>query len=134
MGILRNLELEFEIDEIEQFLHFFRILCDKFEPLIIKLSNPQKYKETLNELETLVHNTTWAAKRLKLEEVGDFCVFCEEMITQAKRFEGPASEEFTDWLLILGEQFEKYCLSYENDSDVLAVFNPLIVNVPNITS
>ncbi|ENU5790418.1 histidine phosphotransferase, partial [Campylobacter jejuni] len=50
------------------------------------------------------------------------------------RFNGPASDEFTDWMLLMSDQFEKYCRSYENDDSVLAVFNPLIVNVPNIIS
>ncbi|EQA3434907.1 histidine phosphotransferase, partial [Campylobacter coli] len=39
-----------------------------------------------------------------------------------------------DWMLLMSDQFEKYCRSYENDDSVLAVFNPLIVNVPNIIS
>ena len=56
------------------------------------------------------------------------------MMAQAKRFEGPASEEFMDWMLLMGDQFEKYCKSYENDASILAVFNPLIVNVPNVIS
>ena len=92
------------------------------------------YKEAIKELETLAHNTAWAARRLNLDEVTDFCVFCEEMMAQANRFDGPASDEFTDWMLLMSDQFEKYCRSYENDDSVLAVFNPLIVNVPNIIS
>lgn len=135
MGILTKLELEYDVDEVEKFLEFFRKMCDGFEPLIIKLGNDKmKYKEAINELETLAHNTAWAARRLSLDEVTDLCVFCEEMMAQAKRFEGPASEEFMDWMLLLGDQFEKYCRSYENDASVLAIFNPLIVNVPNVIS
>lgn len=134
MGILEKLELDYEIDDIEKFLQFFRIMCDKFEPLIIQLSIKEKYKEAILEIERLAHNTAWAARRLGLNEVTDFCVFCEEMMAQAIRFEGPASDEFTDWMLLLSDQFDKYCRSYENDDDVLAVFNPLIVNVPNIIS
>lgn len=135
MGILKSLELEYDLDDIEKFLQFFRTMCDKFEPLIIKLgSDKQKYKEAVKELETLAHNTAWAARRLKLNEVTDFCVFCEEIMNEASRFEGPASEEFTDWMLLMSDQFEKYCRSYENDDSVLALFNPLIVNVPNVIS
>ncbi|MCX2683256.1 histidine phosphotransferase [Campylobacter sp. MIT 21-1685] len=135
MGILTQLECEYDIDDVEKFLEFFRKMCDSFEPLIIKLgANALKYKEAVNELENLIHNTAWAARRLHLNEITDFCVFCEEMMIQAKRFEGPASEEFTDWMLLVSDQFEKYCRSYENDSSVLAAFNPLIVNVPNIVS
>lgn len=69
-------------------------MCDRFEPLIIKLgSDSVRYKEAIKELETLAHNTAWAARRLNLEEVTDFCVFCEEMMAQANRFNRPASDE-----------------------------------------
>lgn len=135
MGILTKLELEYEGDMVEKFLHFFRKLCDEFEPLAVKLGSDKiKYKEAIKELDTLAHNTAWAARELGLDEVADFCVFCEEMMAQANRFEGPASEEFMEWMFLVGEQFEKYCRSYEEDAAVLAVFNPLIVNVPNLIS
>lgn len=135
MGILKSLELEHDIDEVEKFLHFFRTMCDRFEPLIIRLgSDKQGYKGAIKELETLAHNTAWAARRLGLNEVTDFCVFCEEVMNEASRFEGPASEEFTDWMLLMSDQFEKYCRSYENDENVLAFFNPLIVKVPSVIS
>ncbi len=64
MGILTKLELDYEIDDIEKFLQFFRTMCDRFEPLIIKLgSDSVRYKEAIKELETLAHNTAWAARR-----------------------------------------------------------------------
>ena len=67
MGILTNLEQNFRDEEVEQFLHFFRVLCDNFEPAIIKISKSKElYKEGLRELDTLSHNLQWAAKRLEL--------------------------------------------------------------------
>lgn len=134
MGILSQLELEHSEQDIEQFLHFFRALCDNFEPLILKLANTQSYKNALEELVKLAHNTAWGARRLELSEVLDFCVFCEEMLECALKFDGPASDEFMDWLLLVSDQLEKYYLSYENDAFSLAIFNPLIVNVPSIIS
>ncbi|MCR6570914.1 histidine phosphotransferase [Campylobacter insulaenigrae] len=132
MGILEQLERDYELEEIERFLYFFRSLCDILEPLIVKLSSSsEKYKEALRDLEQNIHNVVWAAKRLNLEELVNFGTFCEEITKQALKFEGPASEEFTDWMLLISDQFEKYCCSYENDDAVLAIFNPLIANVPD---
>ncbi|MCV3371289.1 histidine phosphotransferase [Campylobacter lari] len=132
MGILEQLELDYELEEIERFLYFFRSLCDVLEPLIVKLSSDSlKYKEALKDLEQNIHNVVWAAKRLNLDEIANFCTFCEEIMQEAAKFDGPASEEFTDWMLLISDQFEKYCCSYENDDAVLAIFNPLIANVPD---
>ena len=130
MGLLAQLELEYESDDVEKFLHFFRIMADSFEPLIIKLEG-KAYKTALKEIQSLAHNTAWAARRLKLDEITDFCVFCEDIMQQALRFDGPASVEFIDWLLLLSEQCENYCKSYEQDAENLAFFNPLLVKLPS---
>lgn len=135
MGLLTQLELDFSNDDVEKFLHYFRILCDNFEPLIIKIgTDKERYKEGVKELETLAHNLSWAAKRLELNEIVNFCELCEELMAQAAKFEGPASDEFTEWLLLMSEQFEKYCQNYEKDEVVLAYFNPLLVKMPNVLS
>ncbi|TQR54223.1 histidine phosphotransferase [Campylobacter troglodytis] len=135
MGLLKTLELEFQHDEVEKFLHFFRILCDNFEPLIIKISqDKERYKEGLREIDTLAHNLAWAARRLELNEIVNFCEFCEELVAQAMKFEGPASDEFVEWLFLMDEQFHRYCQNYEKDELVLAYFNPLLVKMPNTLS
>lgn len=135
MGLLTQLELDFNNDDVEKFLHYFRILCDNFERLIIKISaDKERYKEGIKELETLAHNLSWAAKRLNLSEIVNFCHLCEELMAQAAKFEGPASDEFVEWLLLMSEQFEKYCQNYEKDELVLAYFNPLLVKMPNSLS
>lgn len=132
MGLLTQLELDFHSDDVEKFLHYFRILCDNFEPSIIKLgADKDRYKEGIKELETLAHNLSWAAKRVKLDEIVNFCGLCEELMSQAAKFEGPASDEFIEWLLLMSEQFEKYCENFEKDALALAYFNPLLVKIPS---
>ncbi len=135
MGILTNLEQNFRDEEVEQFLHFFRVLCDNFEPAIIKISKSKElYKDGLRELDTLSHNLQWAAKRLELTQIVDFCTFCEDLLAQAGKFEGPASDEFVEWLLLLSEQFERYCQNYEKDELSLTFFNPNLALIPSILS
>ncbi|AJC85189.1 hypothetical protein [Campylobacter peloridis] len=132
MGILEQLELDYELEEIERFLYFFRSLCDILEPLIVKLSSDSlKYKEALKDLEQNIHNVVWAAKRLNLDEIVNFCTFCEEIMQEAVKFDGPASDEFVDWMFLVGEQLDRYCSDYEKNASFLSVFNPQIANVPD---
>lgn len=132
MGILEQLEIDYELEEIERFLYFFRSLCDVLEPLIVKLSSDSlKYKEALRDLEQNIHNVVWAAKRLNLKELLSFCEFCEEVVKEASKFSGPASDEFVDWMFLIAEQLEKYCEDYEKNATFLSIFNPLIANVPS---
>ncbi|AJC93051.1 hypothetical protein CSUB8523_1558 [Campylobacter subantarcticus LMG 24377] len=132
MGILEQLELDYELEEIERFLYFFRSLCDVLEPLIVKLSSDSlKYKEALKDLGQNIHNVVWAAKRLNLDEIANFCTFCEEIMQEAAKFDGPASDEFVDWMFLVGEQLDRYCSDYEKNTSFLSMFNPQIANVPD---
>jgi len=51
---------------------------------------------------------------------------CEE----ARTLNGPASEEFIDWLLLISDQFEIYRKDIENDAEYFSMLNPLIIKVP----
>lgn len=135
MGLLADLEDKFRLDEVERFLHFFRVLADNFEPSVVKLSADEtRYKEGLSELGALTHNLAWAAKPLKLGEIVNFCELCEKMLDEAAKLKGPASDEFVEWLLLVSEQFARYCESFEQDNLALAAFNPALAAIPQSLS
>lgn len=132
MGLLSSLEQDFRGDDVECFLHFFRLCVDKFEPLIIKATQSKvRYKEALSEMSSLVHNVSWAAQRLELTEMLNFCAFCEGAFSEAAKFEGVASDEFAEWLFLVHSQLTKYCQNYENDDIALTLLNPELGKLPS---
>lgn len=108
MGILTQLEVDFDIEIVEDFISHYAIMCENMEPLIIGLNKKERYHENIGELFRIFHNMKSAAGFLKLEPIIKLAVLCEDVVEEARLLEGPASEPFIDWLLLVSDQFERY--------------------------
>lgn len=130
MGIYKQLEIDYEIDIVDDFLEHLLIVCDALERLIISLSDKEKYKESINELFRIFHNTKSAASFLKINEIVSVCTVCEDILDEARSLSGPASDEFIDWLLLISDQFLRYRSDLEVDASYFSILNPNIVKLP----
>ena len=132
MGILAQLEVDFDIEIVEDFISHFAIMCENMEPLIIGLNKIERYQENIGELFRIFHNMKSAAGFLKLEPVIKLAVLCEDVAEEARVLKGPASEEFIDWLLRVSDQFERYRADVEKDAEYFSILEPLIIKVPRV--
>lgn len=130
MGILAQLEVDFDIEIVEDFISHYAIMCENMEPLIIGLNKIERYEDNIGELFRIFHNMKSAAGFLKLEPIIKLAVLCEDVVEEARILKGPASEPFIDWLLLVSDQFEKYRRDVEKDADYFTVLNPLVIKVP----
>lgn len=130
MGILAQLEVDFDIEIVEDFISHYAIMCENMEPLIIGLNKSERYEDNIGELFRIFHNMKSAAGFLKLEPIIKLAVLCEDVAEEARILKGPASESFIDWLLLVSDQFEKYRRDVERDAEYFTVLNPLIIKVP----
>jgi two-component system chemotaxis sensor kinase CheA len=130
MGILSNLESEYDLEIVEEFFSHYCYMCESMEPLIISLSKEDLYAQNIQELFRIFHNIKSASGFLKLEPITKLAELTEDVLEEARVLNGPASEEFIDWLLLVSDQFEKYRLDIENDNKYFSLFEPLIVKVP----
>ena len=131
MGILAQLEVDFDIEIVEDFVSHYAIMCENMEPLVIGLNRQERYEDNMGELFRIFHNMKSAAGFLKLAPIIKLADLCEDVTEEARGLKGPASEEFIDWLLLVSDQFEKYRKDVENDADYFGMFNPLIIKVPH---
>lgn len=130
MGILMQLEVDFDIEIVEDFISHYAIMCENMEPLIIGLNKHDRYRENIGELFRIFHNMKSAAGFLKLDPIIKLAVLGEDVVEEARLLKGPASEAFIDWLLLVSDQFDRYRKDVENDADFFTVLNPLIIKVP----
>lgn len=130
MGILAQLEVDFDIEIVEDFISHYAIMCENMEPLVIGLNRQERYHENMGELFRIFHNMKSAAGFLKLDPIIKLAVLCEDVAEEARSLKGPASEEFIDWLLLASDQFDRYRKDVENDADYFGMLNPLIIKVP----
>lgn len=131
MGILAQLEVDFDIEIVEDFISHYAIMCENMEPLIIGLNKQERYNDNVGELFRIFHNMKSAAGFLKLDPIIKLAVLCEDVVEEARILQGPASESFIDWLLLVSDQFERYRRDVENDASFFSVLNPLIIKVPH---
>lgn len=130
MGILGQLEIDFDLEIIEDFMSHFSIMCDNMEPLVINLNKSEYYKSNIDELFRIYHNIKSASGFLKLEPLNKLSELGEEVLEEARTLRGPASEDFIDWLLLISDQFINYKNDIERDAEYFGMFNPLIIKVP----
>ncbi|MCD8213043.1 MAG: Hpt domain-containing protein [Campylobacter sp.] len=131
MGILKRLEIDYSYDIVEEFLSHYSLMCDLMEPLIINLAREDKYKNNIQELFRIFHNIKSAAGFMHLDPILKLTTLAEEVCEEARLLNGPANDDFVDWLLMVSDQFEKYRQDVENDAEYFSVLEPLIINIPS---
>ncbi|MCF6172377.1 MAG: Hpt domain-containing protein [Campylobacteraceae bacterium] len=130
MGLYSQLEIDFDLDIVEDFVNHYALMCENLEPLIIDLNKPEKYEDNIGELFRIFHNLKSAGGFLKLDPIVKLSTLSEDVAEEARVVKGPASEEFIDWLLLISDQFEVYRQDIEQDKEYFSMLNPLIIKVP----
>lgn len=130
MGLFSKLEEDFDLEIVEDFISHFGIMCETMEPLIIGLGKQEYYENNVGELFRIFHNMKSAGGFLKLEPIIKLASLCEDVVEEARNLDGPATDEFIDWLLMISDQFEKYRLNIEEDDEYFGMFDPLIIKIP----
>ena len=130
MGLFSQLEVDFDLEIVEDFISHYGIMCENMEPLIIGLGKEEFYEDNVGELFRIFHNIKSATGFLKLEPIIKLATLCEDVAEEARILKGPATEEFIDWLLMVSDQFEKYRMNIEDDEDYFGMLEPLIIKIP----
>ncbi len=130
MGLYTQLEIDFDLDIVEDFINHYSIMCENLEPLIINLNKEDSFEANIGELFRIFHNLKSAGGFLKLDPIIKLATLSEDVCEEARVLSGPASEDFIDWLLLISDQFNIYRLDIENDAEYFSMLNPLIIKVP----
>ena len=129
MGILKSLEIDYSYDIVEEFLSHYSLMCDLMEPLIIGLARNDRYNANINELFRIFHNIKSASSFMKLNPIFKLTTLAEEICGEARELQGPANDDFVDWLLLVSDQFEKYKNDIETDAEFFGVLDANIVKI-----
>ena len=130
MGILKSLEIDYSYDIVEEFLSHYTLMCDLMEPLIISLARHDRYGSNISELFRIFHNIKSAAGFMRLDPILKLTTLAEEICGEARDLQGPANEDFVDWLLLLSDQFNRYKNDIENDAEFFSPLDANIVKIP----
>lgn len=134
MGLLKQLEADYDLDIIEDYLTHFGVMTGLLDKLIVNLSRDDEFDASSYELNRIFHNIKTASEFLKLSPIVKLTTIVEDITNRLKSRRGAgatASNELIDWLLLVADQMQGYLDDIENDEIYLRILNPKIIAIPN---
>lgn len=130
MGVKKDLEESFDFDIVDEFLDHYDFICETLEPIILGLEEKENYNNNINELFRIFHNLKSATGFLNLKIINNLAKFTEDVLEDARKLEGPATNEFIDWLLAISDQLNAWLKNFKNDHKEYTHLNGKIVDIP----
>ena len=130
MGVYKTLEEEFDFDIIDEFMDHFEVMSETMEPTIVSLADTTDYDDKIEALFRIFHNLKSASGFLKMPLLNRLSEFAENVMEEARKTNGPASEEFTNWLLMVSDQYAKWYDDLIRDNEEFTPLNFDIFNTP----
>lgn len=134
MGLLKQLEADYDLDIIEDYLTHFGVMTGLLDKLIVNLSRDDEFDASSYELNRIFHNIKTASEYLKLSPIVKLTTIVEDITNRLKSRRGAgatASNELINWLLLVADQMQGYLDDIENDEIYLRILNPKIIAIPN---
>lgn len=108
MGIRSDIESNFDYEIVDEFLDHYSIMSDGMEVMIIDLSKPEMYEQSINELFRVFHNIKSASGFLGIEPMSKLSAFVEEILDTIRNNHNGVNEETIGWLLKISDQFAEW--------------------------
>ena len=108
MGIRSDLDSNFDYEIVDEFLDHYSMMVDSMEVMIIDLSRPNMYDQSINELFRVFHNIKSASGFLKIERMSKLSAFVEDALEQIRTKHESVNEETVNWLLNISDIFAQW--------------------------
>ena len=105
MGVRSDLDSNFDYEIIDEFLDHYSIMVDCMEVMIIDLSKPNKFEQSVNELFRVFHNIKSASGFLQITQMSKLASFVEDVLEQVRTNHKSINEETVNWLLDISDMF-----------------------------
>ena len=84
MGLLKELEINYDLDTIEDYLTHFNIMNASLDKLIVNLSRDDKFQSNSLELNRIFHNIKTASQYLELSPIVKLSAIAEDITDRLK--------------------------------------------------
>jgi len=105
MGVKSDLYSDFDFEIVDEFLDHYSMMVDSMEIMILDLSKPNMYYQSINELFRVFHNIKSASGYLKITQMSKLSAFVEDVLEQIRAERSNINEETTNWLLSISDMF-----------------------------
>lgn len=118
MGIRSDLDSNFDYEIVDEFLDHYSIMVDCMEVMIIDLSKPNMFEQSINELFRVFHNIKSASGFLKIEPMAKLSTFVEDALEQIRTNHESVNEETINWLLSISDMFAAWNDDFKLDNEL----------------
>ncbi len=118
MGVRSDLDSNFDYEIVDEFLDHYSMMVSNMEIMIIDLSKPNMYDQSINELFRVFHNIKSASGYLKIEPMSKLSAFVEDALEQIRANHESVNEETVNWLLSISDMYEKWNEDLKLDNEL----------------
>jgi len=108
MGVRSELDANFDYEIVDEFLDHYSMMVDNMETLIIDLSKPNMFEQSINELFRVFHNIKSATGYLQVEQMQKLSAFVEDSLEQLRTKHETVNEETINWLLSISDMYAQW--------------------------
>lgn len=105
MGLKSDLYSNFDYEIVDEFLDHYSLMVDAMEVMILDLSKPNMYEQSVNELFRVFHNIKSASGYLQITPMSKLSTFVEDILEEMRANHNNANEETINWLLKIDDMF-----------------------------
>ena len=118
MGIRSDLEANFDYEIIDEFLDHYSMMVDSMEIMILDLSKPNMFEQSINELFRVFHNIKSASGYLQIDQMQKLSAFVEDALEELRAKHESVNEETVTWLLRISDMFAQWNEDFKLDNSL----------------
>jgi len=108
MGVRAELDANFDYEIVDEFLDHYSMMVDNMETMIIDLSKPNMFEQSINELFRVFHNIKSATGYLQIEQMQKLSAFVEDSLEELRANYESVNEETVNWLLAISDMYAQW--------------------------
>ncbi|OHE15413.1 MAG: chemotaxis protein CheA, partial [Sulfurimonas sp. RIFOXYB2_FULL_37_5] len=84
MGVKSDLYANFDFEIVDEFLDHYSMMVESMDIMILDLSKPDMYNQSINELFRVFHNIKSASGYLNITKMAKLSAFVEDILEQIR--------------------------------------------------
>ena len=118
MGVKSDLYSNFDFEIVDEFLDHYSMMVESMDIMILDLSKPDMYNQSINELFRVFHNIKSASGYLNITKMAKLSAFVEDMLEQIRINHTSVNEETINWLFNISDMFAKWKNDFDLDKEL----------------
>lgn len=132
MGVRTDLYSNFDFEIVDEFLDHYSMMIDAMDVMILDLSKPNMYSQSINELFRVFHNIKSASGYLKITQMAKLSGFVEDQLEEIRSNHDSVNEDTLNWLFAVSDMFAAWRNDLKLDKEELTHIKYSLLKLPDL--